>query len=95
VAIYKLSPKAEQDLINIFQRGFEQWGAKQAEGYQREIITCFNLLAKNPGMGRKVSIRPQLQRHEIKPYIIFYRKFSYGVRITRILYKNRLVEKHI
>jgi len=95
VAIYKLSPRAEQDLINIFQRGFQLWGAKQTVDYQREITTCFNLLAENPSIGRKVSIRPQLQRHEIKPYIIFYRKFSYGVRIARILYKNRLIEKYI
>jgi len=95
VAIYKLSPRAEQDLIDIYQRGLQQWGARQAESYQREIISCFHLLTENPEMGRKVSIRPQLQLHEIKPYIIFYRKFSYGVRIARILYKNRLVEKHI
>ncbi len=95
MAIYKLSPRAEQDLIDIYQRGLQQWGARQAESYQREIISCFHLLTENPEMGRKVSIRPQLQLHEIKPYIIFYRKFSYGVRIARILYKNRLVEKHI
>jgi toxin ParE1/3/4 len=95
VAIYKLSPRAEQDLIDIYRRGFQQWGARQAESYQREILSCFHLLSENPGIGRKVSIRPQLQRHEIKPYIIFYRKFSYGVRIARVLYKNRLVEKHI
>jgi len=46
-------------------------------------------------MGQDVSIRPQMQRHEVKPYIIFYRKFSYGVRIARILYKNRAIEKHM
>jgi len=53
------------------------------------------LLSENPGIGRKVSIRPQLQRHEIKPYIIFYRKFSYGVRIARILYIQRDVRQLI
>ena len=95
MAIYKLSPRAEQDLIHTYRCGFQQWGARQAESYQREIISCFHLLTENPGMGRTVSIRPQLQRHKVKPYIIFYRKFSYGVRIARILYKNRLVEKHI
>ena len=31
----------------------------------------------------------------IAPYIIFYQKFDYGVRITRILYKNRAMERHL
>ena len=46
-------------------------------------------------MGYEVAIRPQLQCHEVKPYIIFYRKFSYGVRVARVLYKNRSVEKYL
>jgi len=27
--------------------------------------------------------------------VVFYRKFSYGIRIARILYKKRAMEKHL
>ncbi len=95
MASYKTSPVAEQDLIDIYIRGFHKWGEKQADDFQRQLISTFRLLAENPGLGRSVTIRPQLQRHDVAPYVIFYRKFSYGVRIARILYKNRVMEKHL
>ena len=95
VAIYKVSPAAVQDLIDIYSRGLHQWGEKQADDYQLRLISAFNAVVKNPSLGRKVTIRPQLLRYEISPYIIFYRKFSYGIRIARILYKNRAMEKHL
>lgn len=95
MAIYKLSPIAERDLIGIYLRGIHEWGEKQADHFQKQLISTFNILADNPDMGRSVAIRPQLKRHDIRPYVIFYRKFSYGVRIARILYKNRAMEKHL
>jgi len=95
VAIYKLSPASEKDLIDIYIRGLNQWGEKQVEVYQHQLISSFHILVKNPDLGRPIAIRPQLQRYDLEPYIIFYRKFSYGIRIARILYKNRSMEKHL
>ncbi|VAW72605.1 hypothetical protein MNBD_GAMMA10-2409 [hydrothermal vent metagenome] len=95
MAIYKISPVAQRDLIDIYIRGYHKWGINKTDSYQLRLISNFQLLAENPDMGQDVSIRPQMQRHEVKPYIIFYRKFSYGVRIARILYKNRAIEKHM
>ena len=95
MGIFKISPVAAHDLINIYVRGVQQWGPDKAERYQHELMSAFQLLADNPEMGRPVTIRPALQRHEVSPYVIFYRKFSYGVRIARLLYKNRVMEKHL
>ena len=95
VASYKISARAEQDLVDIFVRGLREWGENRADAYQRKLISSFHLLAENPGIGNVVAIRPHLQRHEVAPYIIFYRKFSYGVRIARILYRNRAMERHL
>lgn len=93
--IYKVSPTAENDLIDIYCRGISKWGEVQADEYQRRLISAFNTLVKNPNLGRKVSIHPSIQQYDVVPYIIFYRKFSYGIRIARILYKNRSIEKHL
>ena len=95
MVIYKLSPAAQRDLVDIYARGFREWGESKAEEYQVKLISRFQLLAENPDMGHGVAIRPQLQRYELNPYVIFYRKFSYGVRIARVLYKNRAMEKHL
>lgn len=95
VPIYKLSPAAEQDVIDIYARGLDNWGEEQADTYLGRLVSAFNTLMNNPDLGRTVTVRVQLQQYDIDPYIIFYRKFSYGIRIARILYKNRAVEKHL
>ena len=95
MAIYKISPAAEQDLIDIYLRGLIKWGEQQADEFQLRIVSVFYTLVSNPDLGHSTSIRPQLQRYELNPYVIFYRKFSYGIRIARILYKNRAMEKHL
>ena len=95
VEIYKVSPIAERDLIDIYFRGLNKWGEKQADEYQLRLVSAFNAMVNNPYLGRKVAIRPQLQQYDVDPYVIFYRKFSYGIRIARILYKSRLMEKHL
>ncbi len=93
--IYKVSPVAENDLIDIYLRGINKWGEKQADEYQARLVSAFNILVNNPNLGRKVTIRPSLEQYDVNPYIIFYRKFSYGIRIARILYKNRAIERHL
>jgi len=95
VAIYKISPAAEKDLIDIYSRGLNKWGEKQADEYQIRLISALYTMLNNPDLGRKVIIRPQLQQYSVVPYVVFYRKFSYGIRIARILYKNRAMEKHL
>jgi len=95
VAIYKVSPVAERDLVDIYIRGFQEWGERKADAFNLQLVSSFQTLAENPDIGHEVSIRPQLQRYELNPYVIFFRKFSYGVRIARILYKNRAMEKHL
>ena len=58
VAIYKISVLAEQDLVDIYVRGLQQWGEKKADAYQLKLISSFRLLAENPGIGNTVTIRP-------------------------------------
>lgn len=78
MAIYKISPAAERDLVDIFIRGIREWGDTKANEFQLELISTFHILSENPGIGRSVAIRPHLQRYDIAPYVVFYRKFSYG-----------------
>jgi plasmid stabilization system protein ParE len=46
--VYKLSKKAEFDLINIWNYTLEQWGEKQADDYLQAIQSAIRLLVENP-----------------------------------------------
>ena len=92
---YKLLPLAEEDLIDIYIRGIQEWGPIQTDAFQETLVSVFHLLAENPGIGRQVKIRPQLQQHEVKPYVIFYKQTDDGISVVRVLYKNRKLELHL
>ena len=92
---YSLRDLAKEDMIDIYLRGFEEWGTEQADKFQEKLISVFHLLSENPGLGRPVEIRPHLQQHEVKPYIIFYQQVPDGVDIVRVIYENRLPVLHI
>ncbi|ESQ75040.1 type II toxin-antitoxin system RelE/ParE family toxin [Asticcacaulis sp. AC402] len=49
---YRLSLRAETDLLDIFIFGIEQFGVVQAEIYQEQLTHCFELLAESPRLGR-------------------------------------------
>lgn len=95
MGIYKLSQAAENDLIEIYIRGITEWGVLKSDQFQEKLIDSFHLLAEQSGLGRAVSIRPSLQRFDVVPYVVFYKAENYGVRIVRVLYKNRAMEKHL
>jgi len=56
---YKLSRQAEEDLIEIFIHGVEEFGIEQAEHYHASFERQFRMLSENPRMGR--------ERNEIEP----------------------------
>ena len=44
---YKLTRRAEQDLINIYVETFHQFGEAQAEAYAQKLTETFELLAQS------------------------------------------------
>ncbi len=50
---YRLTNKAVDDLSNIWDYTFDTWSENQADDYYRHLIRNCQLLAENPGLGRK------------------------------------------
>ena len=50
--IYRITPRAQQDLINIGRYTIERWGREQRDLYLRAIEQRFKSIAENPYMGR-------------------------------------------
>lgn len=70
---YTLSSKAEEDIIEIFLRGAEQFGLQQAEHYHTILEKTFRFLAENPLAAHlRTEISPPVRVHPIESHIIVY-----------------------
>jgi len=96
---YRISFKAQTDLIGIWEFTFENWSIEQADRYYQLIIDKFEEICQKPDIGKKYeSIRKGYWGVNIKSHIIFYRIHDQEmIDVIRILHKrmdiqNRLIE---
>jgi toxin ParE1/3/4 len=88
---YRLGPKGESDLAEIFDYTVDTWGEEQAENYVDELARCFQLLADSPGLGRACDLLfPGIRRFEQGKHVIFYKQDRSGILVSRILHQSRL-----
>lgn len=96
VRVYKLSKKAEHDLIAIWNYTFDQWGETQADDYLQTIQSAIRLLVENPQMGKsREALRMAYRSHYQNKHVIFYRPTHYGIRVVRILHQSMDSERHL
>lgn len=70
---YKLSRKAEEDIIAIFMYGVSQFGIQQPERYHDLLERTFQFLAENPEAAReRMEITPAVRIHPIESHIVIY-----------------------
>lgn len=87
---YRLSHKAEEDIIRIFLVGAEFFGESQAEQYHDQLELCFQFLARNPfAAPERHDINPAVRIHPIGSHIVIYRTEDSGdVFIIRVRHKH-------
>jgi toxin ParE1/3/4 len=91
VARFRLTVRAEADLLSIGSYTLEKWGALQASRYLDELEECCQRLADAPLLGRQCdNVRPGLRRMEHGRHTVFYRPKSEGVAVIRILHQDML-----
>ena len=95
MARFRLSRRAEADLLTIGEYTLRKWGKAQAIRYIDELEVCCQTLADNPASGRLCDdVRPGLHRHEHGRHVVFYRQERGGILISRILHQRMLPERH-
>jgi len=95
MAKFRLSRRAEADLLSIGEFTIREWGMSQAARYLNELETCCQMLADNPGLGRACDyVRSGLHRHEHGKHVLFYRQDRNGILISRILHQRMLPDRH-
>jgi toxin ParE1/3/4 len=83
---YKLSRRADLDLIDIYSYGFEQFGELQADRYHKRLEDCFRLLAGQAGLGRRYDISGQdVQVFFHENCVIIYQIAGSHILIARVL----------
>jgi len=96
MAEYRLTPRAEQDLEQIWRYTVEQWSTAQAEKYVGSLLDAMEALAKNPKRGRSAAaIRSDYWRRNCGAHIIFYQIAKDGIAVIRILHQQMEIEARL
>ncbi|MDH4320993.1 MAG: type II toxin-antitoxin system RelE/ParE family toxin [Desulfobulbaceae bacterium] len=70
---FRLTSKAADDIVAIFQDGARLFGGEQAERYHLGLAQVFALLAENPEMAReRKEITPPVRIHPYGAHLIVY-----------------------
>ncbi|MBE0510272.1 MAG: type II toxin-antitoxin system RelE/ParE family toxin [Gammaproteobacteria bacterium] len=83
---YRLSRKAEEDILEIFASGAERFGVRQAELYHIELEHRFRFLAENPLAARvHDELHPPIRIYPFASHLIVYNVLDDGeVYIIRV-----------
>jgi toxin ParE1/3/4 len=86
---YRLTARAESEILDIFIYGIEQFGLRQARLYKDDMEDCFQLLVDNPRMGRPAtSIGEGVRRHELGSHIVLYEIDGSGILILAVIHQR-------
>lgn len=87
---YKLSVRAEIDLIEIWEYTFENWSAEKANLYIEILFSSINTICRNPKIGKNYDyIRYEYLGLKVKSHIIFYKVLKdESIGIIRILHEK-------
>ncbi len=93
MAEFRLSERAERDLIEIYDYTEENFGAYQADAYHAGLERSFDLLAHFPRIGRAVDeIAPGFRRFRFQAHAVFYTEESGFVLIRSVLRQAREIK---
>jgi toxin ParE1/3/4 len=83
---YRTTLLADEDVIRIYVNGVRTFGTVQAEQYFANLVSCFDLLAERPLIGReRPELNPPMRVHFHKAHIIAYVVTADEILIVRVL----------
>ena len=86
---YKVTRKAQADLIKIGRYTTKEWGVTQRNIYLKDLDNCFLQIARSPELGMACDyIVDGYRKFPHGSHLVFYRQGDEGVvEIIRILHK--------
>lgn len=90
---YRLSEAVEQDLREMYEFGFWEFGERQADKFYHRLFDRLELIANSPLLGKAADdIYPELRRFELTPYVVFYQVKEYGIYVLRLLRQSQILK---
>ncbi len=88
---YRLSRKADDDLMEIAEYGDFHWGETAALAYIDRLQNAAQRVAEMPGLARPCDgIRPGYRRIEEGSHVLLMRQDAQGLLVVRFLHKRQL-----
>ncbi len=93
---YKLTPAADQDIVEIWRYTFETWGVEKANNYLDQIEKCLSNLVDQPSLGKKRDeIRKDYRSFHVGHHLIFYRlNQEKPIEVARVLHERMDHKSH-
>ncbi len=89
MASYKLTQKADEDLVDIFNYGIDHFGVDSALAFYHELSSMFDRIANSPNQFQAVGeIRQFYRRAVFKTYSIYFIEKHDFVEISRVVRKD-------
>ena len=86
---YRLSPRAEIDLEEIWLYTFQNWSLAQADSYHRDLVAAFEGLASGTKRGRDVDVRPDYLKCPVGSHMIYFRDRGGQIEVIRVLHQRQ------
>jgi toxin ParE1/3/4 len=94
--LYKITPEADNDLIDHYTYGFLNFGETQAEKYFSELGDCFQFLSENPLICReRIEFKPPVRIHQHGRHLIVYLIQDDRILIVRVLHQSMDILRHL
>lgn len=86
---FRLSPRAEDDLIEIYLASNSRFGQAQAERYQDTLEAAFGLIAEFPEIAReRYELDPPVRVYPCGSHIVIYVVRDDGPFVVRIRHSH-------
>lgn len=86
---YRLSFQARRDIDDIRAYSKQQWGARRAAAYLRDIKSALDLIGRHPEAGRRDErLLSIYRRRSVGSHVVFYRSRDKMALIVRILHQQ-------
>ncbi|MBW6423957.1 type II toxin-antitoxin system RelE/ParE family toxin [Rhizobium sp. XQZ8] len=93
---YRLSPRARNDLEDIWLYTFQNWSRVQADGYYSELTAAMSRLADGSKRGGQFdNIKPGYLCLSCGSHYIVYKQTDTQITIVRVLHQRMNISRHL
>lgn len=91
-----IKPLAKQDIKNIWQYSFKNWGRTQANHYMEHLGKSINALIDNPERGHSIDhVSKSYRQYNVNEHLVIYRIRKNVIEIVRVLGKRMDLSRHV